>query len=528
MRVHQVVRHSLRTAATLFVAALACAAAAANAGARGLYVTDGGQALTPGSVLAFQTQSRPLTGSPIAPPAHPIAIAISPDGRTAYVADAIFGISTIDTRTNTVFGSPIAVGSPPGDLAVSPDGGRLYVPNFTGKTVEVIDTRSGEVLPNPIPVGVGPEGIVVSPDGKRAYVANSGSGNVSVIDTEAGKAVDTITVGKEPEGVGITPDGKRLFVADSGAESVTVIDTQTDKEVAGSPVKVGETPEEAVASPDGRSVYVGDVGSNSISVIDTATLGVSSIPVGEEPRGIAFEPDGRTAYVANLGDATLSTVDTASRLQVGTAAPAGLEPRRAAVVPDQPPAASIAAPLRVRPGVPVTLDGGASRDPDGSIARFDWEFGDGATAANGGPAPRHVFARPGSYRVSLRLTDDEGCSTAFVFTGQTAACNGSGVAATARTVSVSYPEVAVRCPARAKAKGCLFKLQAVTEKRRGKAQTALARVKVKAGRSAVVPLKPSAAFAATLAGAGSVLVKDTARVGSAKQTTSFARLKIVG
>ena len=92
-----------------------------------------------------------------------------------------------------------------------------------------------------------------------------------------------------------------------------------------------------------------------------------------------------------------------------------------------------------------------------------------------GPAPRHAFARPGSYEVSLTLSDEEGCSTAFVFTGGSAICNGTVVATAKRTVTVAYPSVAIRCPAKAKAKGCLFKLQAVTKKRKGKAETGVAR-----------------------------------------------------
>ncbi|WP_239113360.1 PKD domain-containing protein [Shimia biformata] len=54
----------------------------------------------------------------------------------------------------------------------------------------------------------------------------------------------------------------------------------------------------------------------------------------------------------------------------------------------------------------VQFDGRASRDSDGAIARYDWDFGDGHTGT--GPNPRHAYARPGVYNVALRVTDDSG------------------------------------------------------------------------------------------------------------------------
>ncbi len=60
---------------------------------------------------------------------------------------------------------------------------------------------------------------------------------------------------------------------------------------------------------------------------------------------------------------------------------------RIAITPNQPPVAAFSAPV-ARPGVPVAFDGAASTDPDGSIARFDWNFGDGQLAAGAGPAEK--------------------------------------------------------------------------------------------------------------------------------------------
>ena len=54
----------------------------------------------------------------------------------------------------------------------------------------------------------------------------------------------------------------------------------------------------------------------------------------------------------------------------------------------------------------VSFDGGGSTDPDGSIIRWEWEFGDGQT--DSGRNVDHAFAAPGTYEVKLTVTDNSG------------------------------------------------------------------------------------------------------------------------
>ena len=200
------------------------------------------------------------------------------------------------------------------------------------------------------------------------------------------------------------------------------------------------------------------------------------------------------------------------------------EPFGIAITPDQPPIASFTATV-ARPGVPVTFNAAASTDPDGSIAGYGWEFGDGQSVTSSGAVVQHTYPKPGSRTVTLAATDNEGCSVAEVFTGQTAYCN-AGARAT-QTVTVAYPGVRLKCPKSAKPAGCKFKLVAVKKKKRKvKAESAIAKAKVKAGHSKIVSLKPKKAFAKKLAPAKKILVKETATIaGSTK--TSFRKLKIV-
>jgi hypothetical protein len=71
-----------------------------------------------------------------------------------------------------------------------------------------------------------------------------------------------------------------------------------------------------------------------------------------------------------------------------------------------PLAAFSAAPTSGPAPLAVTFDAGASSDPEGSIAGYEWDFGDGSTAT--GRTAIHTFGLPGTFSVVLVVTDDRG------------------------------------------------------------------------------------------------------------------------
>jgi PKD repeat protein len=73
-----------------------------------------------------------------------------------------------------------------------------------------------------------------------------------------------------------------------------------------------------------------------------------------------------------------------------------------------PPTADANGPYNGRVGVALTFDGSGSSDPDGDIVQYDWDFGDGSTAIDGGPTPVNNYAAGGKYIVRLTVTDDSG------------------------------------------------------------------------------------------------------------------------
>jgi PKD repeat protein len=56
----------------------------------------------------------------------------------------------------------------------------------------------------------------------------------------------------------------------------------------------------------------------------------------------------------------------------------------------------------------VTFDASASNDADGSIASYEWDFGDGETAT--GESVTHAYDAAGDYDVTLTVTDDDGAT----------------------------------------------------------------------------------------------------------------------
>jgi PKD repeat protein len=56
--------------------------------------------------------------------------------------------------------------------------------------------------------------------------------------------------------------------------------------------------------------------------------------------------------------------------------------------------------------LPVAFDASISYDPDGRVATFRWEFGDGRTGT--GKAVEHTYATPGTYSVTLAVRDGRG------------------------------------------------------------------------------------------------------------------------
>jgi hypothetical protein len=78
------------------------------------------------------------------------------------------------------------------------------------------------------------------------------------------------------------------------------------------------------------------------------------------------------------------------------------------VLTARPFAALASADLAALRRQPVALDASASRDPDGRVALWRVDWGDGNATDSTQPSPTHAYERPGDHAGALRVQDDEG------------------------------------------------------------------------------------------------------------------------
>jgi PKD repeat protein len=81
------------------------------------------------------------------------------------------------------------------------------------------------------------------------------------------------------------------------------------------------------------------------------------------------------------------------------------------VVVNAAPIADAGVDQLAAPGVNLSFIGTGSIDPDGEIASYTWDFGDGASAS--GPRVSHAYQKPGTYTVRLTVRDDTGHAQAL-------------------------------------------------------------------------------------------------------------------
>ena len=77
-------------------------------------------------------------------------------------------------------------------------------------------------------------------------------------------------------------------------------------------------------------------------------------------------------------------------------------------VANRSPVANAGADVSGNTGTAISLNGGGSSDPDGSIMSYAWTFGDGASGS--GASVAHSYATAGTYTATLRVTDNSGAS----------------------------------------------------------------------------------------------------------------------
>ena len=273
----------------------------------------------------------------------PTALAVSPDGRTLFVACATGDrVLVLDLATRKVARSVTTPDSPSG-LALSADGRTLYVTCAAPESqVCIVDVAKARVT-GKLPAGHTATAPVLSPDGKTLFVCNRFNDDVSVLDLATKKELRRIPVRREPVAAAITPDGKRLLVAnllhtgradaDHVSAVVSVIDTARSEVVDDLwlPSGSGSLADMRV-SPDGKYAVVthvlsrfhlpttqldrGWMNTNAKTIIDLATMQVLNTVLldtidrgAANPWGVAWSADSQTLVVTHAGTHEVSVID---------------------------------------------------------------------------------------------------------------------------------------------------------------------------------------------------------------------------
>lgn len=166
------------------------------------FTPDGTLALVTNNSSNFLTRIDATTDMllpSIAGVANGRAIAISPDGTTAYVTLGA-GVRIVDIPSATA-GGLIPMGSPTQGIAFTPNGLFAYA---TTNPINVIDATT-DTVSSMFAAGMGPRGIAISSDGTLAYITNFNSDDVSIVDLASNTVIATFSVGNGPWGVAFTP-----------------------------------------------------------------------------------------------------------------------------------------------------------------------------------------------------------------------------------------------------------------------------------------------------------------------------------
>ena len=386
-------------------------------------------------LATFTTNPLVQTGSNIGVGQAPQDIAFLPGTNTAYVSNFnTDDVSVVDVDGGTVTETVSDINDPL-SLVATPDGAFVYVVGNDG-IVTVINTSSNSIETT-ITVGATPRGIAVTPDGSTVVVTNSGDNSLSLIDVATNTVSSTVdAVGDGPLGVAVIEAAApadpiiRLTQINTGTETVVIENFGTVAEdISSYQLCLGPGQYNILS---GYSNITGDLdlapGENVTIDVTSGSGNVTALPA-QAGLGLfstsnfsSDSPDDLEDYVqwgagnqARVDQAVLAGRWDDEANFVGDNSPYNYDGGAEDVgstfwsgTPNMAPDASFTAtPTSGDEPLNVSFDASASSDEDGTIASYDWDFGDGTTGT--GVTTSNTFTA-GEYTVTLTVTDNNGAT----------------------------------------------------------------------------------------------------------------------
>jgi YVTN family beta-propeller protein len=285
---------------------------------------------------------------------YPLGVAITPNGRYAFVANHNSEVSatvTIIDVVNNVVLNRLGGFINPSYIAISPNGQYVYVADQANNgCIQVIDITdiNKPVLKKPISLTVKKTqyeysvGIAITSDGTTLYVATTV--NVAVLAVDLSASPPSVSIVSENFGnptiksiaISETSNGTYLYLASQSSNEVLAMDASTGKVTSianTSTSKYFSQPNAIAMTPDGTLAYVTNSKNSTVVVIDTESNTVSTtIPCGSTTTGIAIRSDQNYAYVGT-SENTVITIEISTNAVVGNSINVGKGPASIAITP---------------------------------------------------------------------------------------------------------------------------------------------------------------------------------------------------
>ena len=238
----------------------------------------------------------PTVLSSVQTAAIPTSLALSPDGQSAYLTayspNAQPSVNQVlqcsigaDGSLSLKTPSSVATGAAPSAIALSADGKHAYVTNSAGRTVtHFLVAANGTLSPTSVMVGTGnaPTAIALSADGKSAYVANDGTVwqySIAADGTLSPQNPASLVTGPGAQSMVLRSDGLSAYVAGVGSSKVFQFSIGTNGTLSPkSPATVttGNALSAITLSDDGLCAYVACSGDGTVWQYSIASDGTLS------------------------------------------------------------------------------------------------------------------------------------------------------------------------------------------------------------------------------------------------------------
>ena len=162
---------------------------------------------------------------------RPHGIALGLSGRAYVTVDHPAAVIEVDAEARRVAGQHLLDQKLPHMVAVSPDERYLYSANAGSGSVSIIDRRAGGTIRN-LQVGGVPMGLTLDRQGRRLFVATRDANVVAVIDCADERVAARIPLAGSPARVRLSPDDRVLAVTLIASGDLVILETSSMREIA--------------------------------------------------------------------------------------------------------------------------------------------------------------------------------------------------------------------------------------------------------------------------------------------------------